>query len=978
MTAQRIDRILLGLGAFLILISSYQLFFTATDFSSGPKLGTLTSTLSVVKTKNALALDWRDAASGNDLTENQLIYTDKNSSAEVVFTEGSVIEIGENSLVKLKTTGLEHGMDLSKGFIRAKLQSDRPLKVLMNGEDFLVTGKNAEVQINIQDNKGEIGVLNGEIQVESAGLVENLTPASALEINGNQMVKKAIYFKTLAPAKGEIFYTAAEFKRTNFMWTPQEEARVIVSHTPSMKKTVSHASTADLKPGLYYYKIESDEGSSLINSFRIIQEVSPIILRPLDGETINILQVNSPKVLLQWESQERLKYLVEWNDGDSHSKIVQGGSTLIGVKDSVPFKWRVKIQDDQRPEAQWGQWQEVRVHIIPMPVIPTNLHPDGVDFQTYQTPIEKIELSWEAVDTVELQVKNPKGDIWEKRVKEKALDYHPSMAGNFSWRVRGVDSYLRTSEWSDWQSFSIEDLSQEKSPEGIQRIQLKRPDQSVSFSWSTQGGGSSVFELSKDRDFKTIIRKIEVNKDSAQVNIPEVGAYYWRSRQYLSDGTLHVSEPKRVIIEPVPAPDRPERLPDLEVPLVEQPFQTSGLQKVMNFILSSAYANEVKGVVRIELPVKDEAKGFIVRIFRDEALTELVYQEEIKSKIFEWKNAEAGEFYWQYAVIDFWDRKSQFSDPSRLTIRSELIPLPLQPRLLAPIRADEVEQKNLTFKWRTSPQNVEYKVEISRDRDFKNILHTKRSKVGRADFSDLTLTHGLHFWRVYAFNRRNQEVLSNTGRFTIVPPMKKIVIADFPKSWNKVWSPRGFVAWAPSLDNYSFSDGEAGKINGTTMMSGLISGSIFKEHYAVNGEILRQSGEVFEGESYLFQRLLIDGVKTWNRNSNHKLAAGLAIGQSSGQAYSISDSKVSSTSVSGLSYGPILRNFLAFNKTWEMQGRALYLLGEIKQLEIGADAIYHYQNYLLMSGLSYASRDYELSSGQQTSIKLSLGIGKEF
>src|SRR5690606_333997 len=111
MTAKRIDRILLALGGVLILISSYQLFFRPSESAGGEKLGTLTSALSVVKTKTALALDWRDAAIGAPLTENQLIYTDDASGAEVSFNEGNTLEIGENSLVKLRSRGDEESLD---------------------------------------------------------------------------------------------------------------------------------------------------------------------------------------------------------------------------------------------------------------------------------------------------------------------------------------------------------------------------------------------------------------------------------------------------------------------------------------------------------------------------------------------------------------------------------------------------------------------------------------------------------------------------------------------------------------------------------------------------------------------------------------------------------------------------------------------------------------------------------------------------
>jgi hypothetical protein len=988
MTAHRIDRILLGLGAILILISSYQLFFKTSENSSGEILGTLTSTLSVVKTKSALSLDWRDATSGNNLTENQMIYTDNSSSAEVVFKQGSALVIGENSLVKLRSSGKDQAMDLSKGFIRAKLEGDKPLKVQMNGEDYYLSGSNADVQINMLDQKGEIGVLTGEVSVVSSGVTEKLDSTTALQINGDQVTKKSIYFTPVTPAKSATVYVLNSPSPVTFTWTPDESLSVSIGKKLSLEKARKFSGNSglliDLSPGLYYYRLESEKGISLVSSFRVIREAAPKLFRPLDGEEVSVLDESNSNVLLQWQQVEGLNYQLEWNDGEIKSSLVSGGSAMIDMAPGRPFSWRVKIQDAQRPDAVWSEWQNVSVTFVPAPSLPTELTPHEVEYQTYETPNEKVDLSWKGSDLAQLEIKNPKGELFEKKVEASTYQYIATQGGTYFWRVRALDSFLRKSEWSGWKTFIIEDLSTEKSTEGIQRIQLKKPDQSVTFNWKAEEGSTSVFEIAKDSKFKTIIKRSEVKADSAQVNIPEVGAYYWRSRQFLPDGTLHVSEPKRVIIEPVPAPEKPLKLPDFEAPLEDLPVKSSYLEQIINFILPSAHAAEEEsaGIVRIDLPVKEDAKGFVVRIFRDEKLSDLVFEERLDSKHFEWINAKAGTYYWQYAVIDYWDRISLLSDPSVLTIKGDLTPKPEKPKLLSPIRAVEVGAKDLGFKFSSSQANHRFLLEISETDDFKKIIIKKNLKENEITLPDAKLGPKLYFWRVHAFNKKNQEVVSNTGRFSILPPREKMVIVDVPTPPvnvpQKTRKNRAFIAWTPSMDSYTFSDGETGKIDGTALMGAQLSGTLFKEDFILNAELLRQNGEVFEGESYLFQRLLLDGIKILSKENDHTWGVGVAVGQSSGQAYEIKSDQVVATSASGLSYGPILRNYLAINKKWELQGRVAYLLGGIKQMEVGADAIREFKSYLLIFGVGYASREYEISSGKQTAMKLSVGFGKEF
>jgi hypothetical protein len=47
-------------------------------------------------------------------------------------------------------------------------------------------------------------------------------------------------------------------------------------------------------------------------------------------------------------------------------------------------------------------------------------------------------------------------------------------------------------------------------------------------------------------------------------------------------------------------------------------------------------------------------------------------------------------------------------------------------------------------------------------------------------------------------------------------------------------------------------------------------------------------------------------------------------------------------------------------------------------MELGANLIHHYRSWLLLGGLNYSTREYEISSGKQTSIRGLFGLGKEF
>ena len=980
MTSRRIDSFLLGLGALLILISSYQLFFSTTQSQSGLTLGTLTSTFSVVKTKGALALDWRDATIGNELTENQLIYTDNRSSASVAFKDGGSLEVGENSLIRLTTERSGPAMDLERGFIRAKIDSAHPVKVQMNGEDYILTGDDAQIQINLKNEKGEIGVLSGEVNVQSSTVAEKLDTTGSLVIDGETVTKKKISYQVSSP---NIVYAAEVPTDVLFKWTPGHATKFHISDSTDFsyaetREVAASEISLSLSDGIYYYWVEGESGKSLIQKMRVVQESAVDLIRPLSGESVDIIQDASPELHLQWKDFGKLNYLVEWFDGEMHSAKTQGMSLKVPVRNSGNFRWRMKILDTNRPEAVWTNWQDIKVNLINLPTIPTELHPHDVEFQMYEKPFEKVELKWNSSHLVEYEMLDPKGTTTTNKVSAAASEFIPELAGTYKWRARALDNYLRSSAWSEWKTFVVEDLSQTKSQEGIQRIQLKKPDQAVTFTWESSQGTVSVFELAKDSQFKNIVKKVEVSKGSIQVSVPEAGAYYWRSREFRSNGTVHVSEPVRVIIEPVPAPLKPEKLPDIEVPIEELPVKTSSLDWMLNLFISSAHADELKGMAHITLPTKEDAKEYIVRIYRDENLSDLALEQRISKKEFTWSEVTPGIYYWQYAVIDYWDRESQFSDPAVLTIKGELYALPVKPKLLSPIRAVEVENTEVELRWSISPTNNHYIVEVSDDESFQNIIVKEEVSLADLNLKSRKLSPKLYYWRVTALNKKNKRVLSNTGRFKVKPVLERIVIVD-QFAYKKDWKNRLMLFWAPSMDKYTFTqNGQEGDIDGNALNGLGVSGTYFFNRGALNGELLRQSGEVFEKEEYFFQRAMVDYVYTWNKNENHRWGVGVVVAQTSGQNYQINSGVVSSESNSSLSYGGIFRNYLSFNETWEMQGKALYMAGDLSQWEIGADALYHQKNYFLMSGLHYSSRSYSENSGEQTSLRLSLGIGKEF
>ena len=196
----------------------------------------------------------------------------------------------------------------------------------------------------------------------------------------------------------------------------------------------------------------------------------------------------------------------------------------------------------------------------------------------------------------------------------------------------------------------------------------------------------------------------------------------------------------------------------------------------------------------------------------------------------------------------------------------------------------------------------------------------------------------------------------------------------------KTWSSRFFFVWNPSQENFQFKDeiSGTGSVEGILPMSGSITGTWFNRDTIYNGELLRQNGAIAGGQNYLFQRFGFDIVRVLHSGSRHFNGLGIAIAQSTGSNYSNKMGELQSNSTSGAVYGLIFRNSYCISENWETQGKLQYLIGAIKQLEVGMDMIARQKKFLILFGLNYAKREYVENVGRQTSYRLSLGIGKEF
>ncbi|MFL5785146.1 MAG: hypothetical protein ACJ76H_11080, partial [Bacteriovoracaceae bacterium] len=960
-------------GALLIILSSYRLFFSRAGNFEGITLGRVSALEKVVKIKRARALDWVDANASDLVTENQMIYTDELSQAEVEFNEGHRLVISENSLVKIRSRGKENELDVNKGSIRATLSGNEPIIVKMNGEDYELKGENANVEINLHGNVGEIGVVSGKVELAKDGKTTELDEKTALVVEGEKYSTKALAYVLLSPAKLAALYTGPQSSDIVFTWTGETSGNITLALTSDFSGDSVETYPVDgnsfrtkLSPGHWYWKLESEKGSSLVSDFRLIEETAPEILRPKNGETVDVLvdEKGTQTVRLEWTGGEAKNFSV-----DVDGKISEVAHEVFPATVTAnELTWKVKVSDPKRPFAIWSETQKIRVKHHPFPVMPVNMYPETVEFQSFSKTPEPVELSWSSAFNADIEVKTPTKTV-DLFTNTNSISFEPVEVGIHKWRVRAYDQFSRYSEWSEWKEFTIVDMSGEKTGEGVQRIKLNRPDQEVTFGWN--GRGNNVFELSSDKDFQNVIVKKDVNGSETKLSVPKTGTYYWRSREFRKDGTLHVSEPKKVIIEPVAAPGKPAALPPMEVPLERVENTTTFIDR----IFASAFADDVFGVARFQLPKLEHAKAYVLRIYR-KGEENPVFEEKVTGPDFAWKNALPGEYDFQYAIVDYFDRQSPFSDRSSLTVKEDTAPS--RALLISPIRLEKITSEKIEFKWKESDRSKVYHFELYDDENLSTKLFEEDVKTNSFELGK-KLPEKAYFWKVTSVSEKGEKTPSSVGRFFYLPPKEEVIIAAPSENpAEKIWKSRAHVAWAPSSDSYKFSDGNnSGKIDGTVMMGLEGRGTIFREKWIYAGEFLRQSGKVFKKEPYSLTKLTMDAGHKW-KSGKHMFTIGPSVGFGLGQSYGIEGSTVTASSVSGALYGGVVRSYHDLGQVWSAEGKLSYLLGAFTEMELSGNLLRSMKDYYLVIGAGFVGRSYTKNAGEQTSLKLNAGIGREF
>jgi hypothetical protein len=293
---------------------------------------------------------------------------------------------------------------------------------------------------------------------------------------------------------------------------------------------------------------------------------------------------------------------------------------------------------------------------------------------------------------------------------------------------------------------------------------------SVAFTWRSEPPGEVRIEISRGSDFKNILKSYTTRETGFDINLSS-GDYYWRivrknSRSY---------------------PVKFSILSDIRPRLIA-PHNN---QKVI--------LTEGSGMIPFRWEKSRYASAYELTAARDSKMSDVVLTLMSGVNTISASGLKPGRYYWTIKSIYPQEIISGpvLSGPGIFELdtisfnRARPVPLDQGPVSIA---------APFNLNWKGVQGADSYKVELSSDRDFENIILTKNSVNSLVNI-DRKLSEGVYYWRVSALKGESISATSVTALLTLIKPLE-IVLLNPPAG--------GVLTDKPDTINFSWRDPNSG------------------------------------------------------------------------------------------------------------------------------------------------------------------------
>lgn len=570
MRLSKSDTVIAIIGITLLSILGYLLYadiMTRSGSGTTKLIGKIVSKRNTTERKFSSQVVWDDVYKDTKLYNFDTIRTADNAEATIRLIDGTVITLNENSMILLSISEKEVDIKFIQGTISASQSAQKDAastNVNIVSGDSKISMKNSAVSLSQErENELQMTVNRGTATLKT-GKEEKVINENQNILAGKDNIRLYdLTIKLSSPENNRYIPATAAKTDIAFSWErPKGDYRTFIElaanptvSDPLIRKQVpGSAATIPLAEGVYYWRVTAIHNatkkieSSEIRKVSIVNNKPVILISPAEKSVIKYRDAK-PMISFIWSknaSYSRYKLIVSGNPDLSQpvvDTIVEGNKISINTLGQSAYHWKVaNISDiDQLNnivESRVGAFSVTQTDTVepPVPIMPINnrsIHPlsiqqKGLIFTWTKDPsiINTELIVGEDPDFSKTVLKKTSGDTSFRTMDRFNV-------GTYYWSLRGILRDGTRTEPSKPMRFKVAESGAinliEPQDRAVIMNQHNEKTSRIGFSWSkTDLEGSYIVQLSKNRDFKPVLREMSAKDLSAEINdIPE-GHYFWR------------------------------------------------------------------------------------------------------------------------------------------------------------------------------------------------------------------------------------------------------------------------------------------------------------------------------------------------------------------------------------------------------------------------------------------------------------------
>jgi hypothetical protein len=264
----------------------------------------------------------------------------------------------------------------------------------------------------------------------------------------------------------------------------------------------------------------------------------------------------------------------------------------------------------------------------------------------------------------------------------------------------------------------------------------------ITFSWSSSAFPTSyTLNIYSDKALKDKVATKITDQKKATIDTLSFGTYYWNVTSMYNFSASDTNVSSNAGMFAIKKSDSVQ-LPDLLRPSNNDTFSSDFFKK--NRLLFNWSRNA--DINEYELQIS-ERLDFETLYYSGKTANTALYVE---------KHLPPGTYYWRLHYFDKAKDKYTYSDVRSFTVSSETAIEPISPGNRAVISSD----KTIRIRWKDSSDWNYYRIELSKDHEFKDI---SESIVTRNNHADVHVAEGSYFWRISRLDDKGLPISTYTG-----------------------------------------------------------------------------------------------------------------------------------------------------------------------------------------------------------------------